>query len=79
MHVIHEDISAMHATYMDCLHFMLGIPCSLDQTPRLLFLSSPKFVRHLIIARAAFIELEPHPQTTPTFSMYTVGVACGQD
>ena len=31
------------------------------------------------IVRAAFIELEPHPQITPTFSMYTVGVACGRD
>ena len=34
-----------------------------------------------IYSRVAFIdisELEPHPHATPTFSVYTVGVACGR-
>ena len=34
-----------------------------------------------IYSRVAFIDIsehEPHPHATPTFSVYTVGVACGR-
>ena len=33
--------------------YMYNVPYSLDQTPRLLFISSPEFVRRLLIPVAA--------------------------